>query len=189
VLKAFHGTTSVAIKTRIANGSSQSSFDIVSATGGGGGTITINGATYHVVLAPPNLYLKLNAVALRTLTENASASTVFAGKWLQTTSSDPKYTSFVSLLDFSVLAQKVTTSDTYTKGRVTTFHGKSAVTLHVGGTSPNTVYVAATGTPYLLGSVNTGATHGETRYTKYGSAKPPRAPSKSVSLSRLQQAG
>ena len=157
----------------------------MSAQGEGGGTISSGGATFTIVVDPPNVYLRADQASWTKLAGSAVAGQLFAGKWLQTTTADPNFGSFATLLDAAKLTQQITATGTITKGAVTTFHGKQAVPLK---NKNGTLYVAATGSPYILGIVGSGTKNGgQLLFTQYGSAKVPSAPSNSISLAQLQQ--
>ena len=183
---ATGASTAVAISGTVVNGGKRTSLNIVSAHGAGGGTITTGGATINVVVSPPNVYLKADKASWAKLTGSAAAGQLFAGKWLQTTTADQNFGSLAGLLDTTTLTQSITAAGTVTKGAVTTFRGRKAVPLK--GGNNGTLYVAATGSPYILGLVGTGPKKGsQVLFTQYGTAKVPSAPSNSVSLSQLQQ--
>jgi hypothetical protein len=182
---ATGATTAVRISGTVTSGGKPTSLNIVSAQGAGGGTITSGGATINIVVAPPNVYLEADKKSWTKLAKSAVAGQLFAGKWLQTTTADPNFGSFAQLLDAGTLTQQITATGTVTKGGVTTFHGKQAVPLKG---KKGTLYVAATGSPHILGIVGSGAKDGgQLLFTQYGSAKVPSAPSNAISLSQLQQ--
>ena len=54
-------------------------------------------------------------------------------------------------------------------------------------TKASVAYVAATGKPYVLGMVRTGAKRGELVFSQFGTAKVPKAPSHTIDLSQLEQ--
>jgi len=177
----------VKISGTVTNGGKPTSLNIVSAQGAGGGTITSGGATINIVVVPPNVYLKADKASWTKLANSAVAGQLFAGKWLQTTTADKDFGSFAQLLDAATLTQQITANGTVTKGAVTTFHGKKAVPLR-DASANGTLYIAASGSPYILGLVGSGAKRGsQLLFTQYGSAKVPSAPSNAISLAQLQQ--
>ena len=182
---ATGATTAVKISGTVTTGGKPTSLNIVSAQGAGGGTISTGGATFNIVVVPPNVYLKADKASWTKLAGSAAAGQLFAGKWLQTTTADPNFGSFATLLDAAKVTQQITATGTITKGAVTTFHGKQAVPLK---NNKGTLYVAATGSPYILGIVGSGAKNGgQLLFTQYRSAKIPTAPSNAISLAQLQQ--
>jgi hypothetical protein len=182
---ATGATTTVKISGTVTSGGKQTSLNIVSAQGSGGGTITTGGATISIVVVPPNVYLKADNASWTKLAGSAAAGQLLADKWLQTTTADQNFGSFAKLLDAGTLTQQITATGTVSKGGVTTFHGKQAVPLK---SKKGTLYVAAAGTPYILGIVgNTAKDGGQVLFTQYGSATVPSAPSDAVSLAQLEQ--
>jgi hypothetical protein len=164
----------------------RASLNVVTGQAAGGGTITTSGATINIIVIPPNLYLKADKASWTKLAKSAAAGQLFADRWLQTTTSDQSFGSFGNLLDTSKLTQDITTTGRITKGAVTTFHGKQAVPLT--GTKNGTLYVAATGQPYILGLVGTGTKKGsEILFTNYGTAQVPAAPSDAINVDQLEQ--
>jgi hypothetical protein len=184
---ATGATTTVRISGTVTSSGKQTSLNIVSAQGSGGGTITTGGATFNIVVVPPNVYLKAEKASWTKLAGSAATGQLLANKWLQTTTADQDFGSFAKLLDAGKLTQQITATGTVTKGGVSTFHGKQAVPLK---SKKGTLYVAATGTPYILGIVGNGAKDGgQLLFTQYGSATVPSAPTDAISLSQLEQTG
>ena len=184
---ATKASASVAISGTAIDKGKRFSFNIVSSRGGaGGGTITSGGATFTIVVSPPKVYLKADKASWNKLSGSPAAGQLFADKWFQTTTANRDFRSFAGLVDSTKLTQRITANDSLTKGAVTTFHGRKAVPLRDG--TDGTLYVAATGTPYILGLVGTGAQRGsQILFSDYGSAKVPSAPTNVISLSQLQE--
>jgi hypothetical protein len=165
------------------------SLDLVSGHGSGGGTIRRDGSTIRIVVHPPNVYLKADAASWTKLAGTPAAGQLLAGKWLQTTTDDSDFGSFAKLLDASALADGITSTGAVTKGKTTTYRGKKAIPL-VDGDENGTLYVAATGAPYILGVVGSGSKQGsEIRFTQYDTAKIPAEPSNSISVSAQKSSG
>jgi hypothetical protein len=185
-LQATGQVSSVRIVGTITTSTQTVSLNIVSAHGAGGGTMSLNGATFGIIVAPPNVYLKSDAASWTKVTSNKLAGQLFADKWLQTTTADKNYGGLTNLFDVSTLMQTSSTDGPITKGRVTSYRGTKAVPLK-DATKGSVVYVAATGKPYVLGIVGTGKNHGEVVLSHFGTAKVPSAPRRSIDLSQLEQ--
>jgi len=185
---ATSASSAVRVSGTVVKGGQRTTLNIVSARGGGGGTITTAGATLTIVVVPPNVYMKADKSSWTKLAKSAAAGQLFAGKWLQTTTADANFGSFAQLLDTGTLTQQITSSGKITKGPVTTFRGKQAVPLNDSSGNGGTLYVAATGTPYILGLAGTGA-HKSSQivFTQYGTAPVPNAPTTAISLAQLEQ--
>jgi len=180
------------ISGTIVQGSSRIVLDIVSDHGSGGGSLTQNGAKLDLVVTPPSIYLKGSAASWKKITGSAAAAKLFAGKWLQTTTSNSDFGSFGQLFDIATVADQLAKPQgTVVKGATTKYHGQTAIQLFSkSATSPGTLYVAATGTPYVLGIVGTGKKNrGELRFSQYDTAKLPAAPTGAIDLDQLEQSG
>jgi hypothetical protein len=162
------------------------SLDVVSAHGSGGGKISTNGATFQIILVPPAIYMKADAATWTKVAGSKAAGQLFAGKWLQTTTANEDFASFSSLFDVSAMMQSTSTEGPLTKGPVASYRGTKAIPLK-SETKGSVAYVAATGQPYVLGMVGTGAKRGEIVLSEFGTAKVPKAPSHSIDLSQLEQ--
>jgi hypothetical protein len=166
------------------------SLKIASGHGSGGGTVFLDGAQLDLVVASPNVYLRGTADSWTKLSGNPTAAALLGEKWVQSTTADQDFAAIAALTDTSGLASMLTVSGTLTKGRVTKFQGHKAIPLHDdGGSSPGTLYVAATGTPYPLGVVSDAAQAGRVVFSRYGKARIPAPPAQSVSMSQLLAAG
>jgi hypothetical protein len=180
---ATAATPSLAMKGTVSNGTNRVTLNVVSAHGSGGGKMFVNGAAFEIVVVPPNLYLRADAATWTKLAGTEAAGQLLAGKWLQTTTADEKFGSFTKLLDTSTMTQSTTT---VTKGPVTTFKKHPAIPLHQADGN-GTLYVAATGTPYILGIDGSGDSQGQIVFSQFGTAKAPAAPRSSISIDQLQQ--
>ena len=121
-----------------------------------------------------------------------AAATELADQWLQTTTTNASFGSLAVFVDVSTLtAQLGKPAGKVSKGRTTTFDSKAAIPLlndHAG--TGSTLYVAATGKPYILGLTNTQAKQrGKLTFSNFGKAAAPAVPSGSISLSKLEAAG
>ena len=184
---ATNGTSTVTISGTVVTGGHRVSLNIVSGHGAGGGTISRDGETFRVVVTPPNIYMTADAATWTKVAGNAAAGQLLADKWIQTTTDNTDFGDFSRLVDISALTRTMTPTGTLSRGAVTTYRGKRAIPL-IDHTSkdPGTMYVAATGRPYILGIVSPkGKSH--LLFSHYGSAQPPAAPTTSISLSQLQQ--
>jgi len=187
---ATSGADTARISGAIVQGSSRIVLDIVSDHGSGGGSLTQNGAKLDLVVVPPSIYLKGSAASWKKITSSSTAAKLFADKWLQTTTSNSDFGSFGQLFDLATLAGQIAEPQgTVVKGATTKYHGQPAIQLlSKSKTDPGTLYVAATGKPYVLGIVGTGKKNqGELRFSQYDTAKLPAAPTGAIDLDQLEQ--
>jgi hypothetical protein len=184
---ATAASTSLHIQGTIIKKAQRMSLNISSGNGSGGGIISTGPATINVIVVAPDVYLNADAASWNTLAKSTSAGQLLAGKWIQTTTTDENFGSFSKLLDPETLVQQITSTGKITKGPVTTFRGQPAIPLRDGAHN-GTLYVAATGQPYILGLVGSGSSKGSTViFSQYGTASIPSAPANPVSLTSLQQ--
>lgn len=158
-------------------------LDIVDGPGRGGGSITIGGSTVQMVLDRPRFYLKTTPEVVQQLTGSQQAAAQDANRWLQTSASDSSIVTLTPLLDISQLpSTSVAFAGIPTRQRITSFRGHQAIPVAdpLGG---DTVYVAATGKPYILGIKGAGRTGGSTlSFTDYDHARVPAPPPSAVTL-------
>ncbi|MDQ6782017.1 MAG: hypothetical protein M3063_00925 [Actinomycetota bacterium] len=156
-------------------------LDIVAAPSRGGGTIMSGKTVLNLVLEGASIYVKTDAATVQTLSGSAATASTDANRWLQTTSTDSKFTGLSQLLDITKLPQDFAFRGVPTKQSATTFAGVAVVPVF-DPTSGGTLYVAATGRPYIIGIK--GATSGGSQLTfdHYGSAKVPPAPANPIML-------
>jgi hypothetical protein len=110
-----------------------------------------------------------------------------AGRWLKTTTANQDFADLTNLLDISKLASALTPSGALTKGAPTTFNKVAVVPLHDTGAKGGTLYVAATGKPYMIAVRGGGTEPGTVTFSQYGTAKVPSPPAGAINLSQLQQ--
>lgn len=185
---ASEKASTVRIVGQVAESGSVTKFNLVAGHAQGGGTLTESGSTFDVVLHSPKVYLKADK-ATWTKLENAAVAGLLANRWLQTTTANKEFVDLVQLVDIRGLISQLSPSGKLVKGATTTFDGQSAIPLEDRGQAQGTLYVAATGAPYILGLVGSGADKGTLRFDKYGSAAVPKAPSGSLNLDQLEGSG
>lgn len=186
--QATANAASVHVAGGISQGGDRVQLNLDVGHGNGGGMVSQSGQSFQIVLKGSAVYLKAPAATLSKLA-GPSAAQLLAGKWLQTTTANPDFTDLVSLLDVSKLVSALSSHGTLVRGSATTFHGASAVPLTDNGGNKGTLFVAATGKPYILGVTGGGAKKGTIIFDQYGSAQAPPAPANAINLDKLQQSG
>jgi len=184
--QAMAQLSSVRLAGSITSGAKRISLNIVSSHGSGGGTMAVNGARFTMVVVPPDVYMRSDAASWTKLAHNKVAGQLFAGKWLHTTTADKDFGGLSNLFDLSTFTNTSSADGPITKGPIRSYRGTKAIPL-ADTTKGSVVYVAATGTPYVLGIVGTGKNRGEVVLSQFGTAKVPRAPRSSIDLSELEQ--
>lgn len=150
----------------------------------GGGTVTVSGATLDVVVSGTTIYLKADRQSWQKLTNSASEAQLLAGRWIKAPTSNPDFSELASVADQKQLLGGITPEGSMTKRSGTTdWNGQPTVVL-VDSTG-STIYVAATGAPYILYAQNTSRSQGgqgSVTLDQYGSASVPAVPSGAISL-------
>lgn len=182
---ATGATSSVHIAGKVNSGGSVVQLDVVADHGRGGGTIVEGGMTFQTVLDGKTVYLRADA-ATWTKAANASVAGLLAEKWLKTTTDNQDFSEFGSLLDISQLVSQFSAHGTLTKGSVTTYDGVSVVPVTDHETDGGTVYVANTGSPYIVALVGTGNNGGSLHFNQYGTATVPAVPAGAIDLNALE---
>lgn len=189
---ATAGASTVRISGSINQAGARTSLNVVAGHGEGGGVLFQQGNRFQLIVHGSDLFLKAPAATWTAFSSGEDpasakiAAQLFGGKWVRMSTTDPEFGGMAKLFEISSFAENAGDLSAVTKGAVTTFHGARAIPLHEDA-DQSTVYVAATGTPYMLGRTATGTNPGSIVFSQYGSAKVPPAPAHSVDLSALQQ--
>jgi hypothetical protein len=156
-------------------------FNLSLSKTGGGGSVSVNGATLQVVVAKGTLYIKADEKSWLKLTGSSATAELVANKWIKVPATNADFKDFADLTitkDFT--SQFLTGLGTVSLvPGTTTFHGHEAVVL----TDPqgDKLYVAATGTPYILRIQAKGA-GGELTFSDFGDAPLPAVPTNAITL-------
>jgi hypothetical protein len=169
-------------------GGSTISFNLVVGHGQGGGTLDNAGETFDIVVHKKKVYLEAPK-ATWTKLANSAAAEVLANRWLYTTTANQDFADFANLLEIVQLTNQFTPSGTLFKKGTTTFDGQPAIPLFDSGVGGGTLYVAARGTPYILGLTGTKANPGRLLFSEYNTAKVPPAPKNAINFDELESGG
>ena len=175
---------SVHVVGTINNSGTTTSINMVVGHGQGGGTLTDGGANFDIVVHQGKVYLKAGK-ATWTKLANASAATLLANRWLQTTTSNPDFAQLVQVVDIAKLTNTLSPGGKLVKEGNATFHGQPAIGL-LDTSKGGTLYVAARGVPYILGIAGAKAKQGGVQFNQYNSAKVPPAPKGAIDLNQLE---
>ena len=187
ILRDAQAATASASSVRVSGsgtfGGKPISLDIVSSAAGGGGTMTVNGAELDVVAGKGNVYLKASSSSWTALGAPASAGSILAGKWWSAPASNSNFAQLARLLSVAALVRQLEPTGTITKGGTTTVDGQSVIPLR--DSTGATLYVDATGKPYIQSISAPRNQPGQIRFSQYGTARPPAIPKGATSLSAL----
>jgi hypothetical protein len=154
---------------------------------GGSGTVASKGLRFAVTRIGPVAYFTGTQGFYRHFTNHAGI-VLLNGRWLQVPASDPRFRSFAQLTDMSaLLGQILKPTGAVVKAGTRTVDGVRVIALR--DTSHGTLYVAATGTPYPVEIVNTGAHAGIVRFDQWNRTITLHAPANPVRLYQLANAG
>ncbi len=189
--QATSGASSVHVSGSGTSSGTALSIDAVLGHGRGGGTVSVNGATFDTVLDGQEIYLKADAASWsKVLSGNTAVASLLSDKWLKTTASNQDFSDFVSLLDISKFVSSLQPSGTVTKESPTSLGGVPVIPLKDNGPDGGLLYAAAHGPPYIV-AINGGASgdRGTIHFDQYNSATLPTAPSGAVDLNALANQG
>lgn len=179
-LKSFH------ISGSVTDSGQKIGLDlVVESSGPGGGTMTMNGSSFQLVVNGSKIYFKGDQSFWQKVGGvNSSVAGLLAGKWVTGVPGSSDLQSFAQLTNVdsfvSGLASGSDNGSSGSKGSVTTFHGQSALPIK---SSDGTAYVAASGKPYLLGLQ--GGSQGSLTFDQFNSATAPSVPSNAVDFGNL----
>jgi hypothetical protein len=153
-------------------------LDVVAGQGRGGGTITSGTNTVDLILANKTVvYLKTSDAAfLASLVGSAATARGDVNRWLQSASTNRTLTGLGQLLDITRLPQSMYFTGVPTKQHTTTFAGVSVIPV-IDPKGGGTLYVAASGKPYIIGIKGAPKSGGATlTFDHYGVAQVPPPP-------------
>jgi hypothetical protein len=154
---------------------------------GGSGTVASTGLRFEVTRIGRAAYFTGTQGFYRHFTNHAGI-VLLNGRWLKVPANDPRFTSFAALTDMNaLLGQILKPAGAVVKAGTKTVGGVRVVGLR--DTSHGTLYVAATGTPYPVEIVTTGAHAGSVRFDQWNRTITLHAPANPVRLGQLANAG
>ena len=178
---ATKAATSVRVAGSVSLNGGRVTLDIVATHHGGGGSVSEGGATIHTIVTGTTVYLMADRASWQALTHSAAAARELAGRWVESPAANSSFGSLTKLFDLTDLISSLRSTGTLTKGKVTTFGGRRVVP--VTASKGGTLYVDATGTPYIRAIEKSGT--GEVRFEQYNTAKAPPAPRRATPLSHI----
>jgi hypothetical protein len=151
---------------------------------GGRGTVSTNGLVVRVTRIGNAVYLTSSSAFYRHFT-NAAGIHLLQGRWLKVPVTDSRFGTFSSATDAQAwLAAILQPKGTVVKAGTRTLRGVAMIGLR-DSSGGGTLYVAATGPPYPLELVQTGAHHGVVSFDHWGRSVVLKAPQHPVYLTQL----
>jgi hypothetical protein len=151
---------------------------------GGRGTVSTNGLVIRVVRIGTAAYLSSSNAFYRQFTD-AAGMHLLEGRWLKVPISNARFGAFGDLTDMqALLATILQPKGAVVKAGTQTLHGNSVIGLR-DSSGGGTLYVAATGPPFPVELVQSGAHHGVVDFDHWGGPVVLRAPGHPVYLVQL----
>ena len=175
-VKSFHVVGMVGGK------STASSFSLSLSATGGGGEVSVPGATLKLVVAAGTVYIKANEASWLKLTGSRSTAQLVANRWIKAPASNADFSNFADLTittDFVAGFFPGASTHISEAAGTTTWHGEKVILL----TDPqgDKLYVAATGAPYML-YVQGKSSQDSLTFSEFGHAQLPAVPANAISL-------
>jgi len=183
--RSTESASSVHIAGRVTSGTDNIVLNLIDSPARSGGTISDNGATFQLILSGATIYLKGSAATMSKLAGDSAAGQLLGGKWLETSKDNKDFGSLAGLFNLSKLIQSIQPQGTLHKGSVTTIDGQSAIAL-TDSSHKGTLYVAASGSPYMIELVGGSGEAGTITFDQYRSARPPATPRGAINLDQLE---
>jgi hypothetical protein len=159
-------------------------LDLYLAAKGGRGTVSTNGLRIRVTRIGNAAYLSSSNAFYRQFT-NAAGMHLLQGRWLKVPVSNARFGAFGDLTDMqALLATILQPKGAVVKAGTQTLHGIAVIGLR-DSTGGGTLYIAATGPPFPVELVQSGAHHGVVTFDHWGGPVVLRAPGHPVYLTQL----
>lgn len=169
-------------------GQTSVSVDLHLARTGGSGRVSASGIAFKVTRIGKAVYFTGNEGFYRQFT-NAAGLRLLDGRWLKVPVTDKRFGSFSGLTDMTgMLNQLLHPSGTVTKVGTKTIGGQRVIGLR-DSANGGILYVAASGVPYPVEVVSTGAHAGQVLLDHWNQQIALTAPTRPVYLTELQRAG
>jgi hypothetical protein len=157
------------------------SFSLSLSATGGGGDISVPGATLQIVVSAGTVYIKANKASWLKLTVSQATAQMVANHWIKEPASNTDFSNFVDLTittDFVTEFFPSAGAEISRASGTVTWHRAKVILLT--DSEGDTLYVAATGAPYLL--YVQGKSSQSLTFSDFGDAQLPAVPSNAISL-------
>ena len=169
-------------------GQTSVAVDLHLSRSGGSGRVSASGLAFKVTRIDKAVYFTGNEGFYRQFT-NAAGIRLLDGRWLKVPVTDRHFASFSGLTNMTgLLGQLLHPSGTVTKIGMRTVDGRPVIALR-DSANGGVLEIAASGVPYPVEVVNTGAHAGEVRFDHWNQSITLTAPPRPVYLTELQKAG
>jgi hypothetical protein len=185
-IAAASAAKGVHVSGAIVTGKQRLTLDLRIVQGTGGvGTITEQGLSFHFVRIDGKAYIKGTDAFYKQFAGAATAA-LLHGKWLEADATKGDFASLTGLTDIAKLIQQgLASHGTLRNARETTYKGQKAIAID-DTAKHGTLYVAATGPPYPVAIVNSGASEpGTVTFDDWNTTVSIVAPKGAIDLSKL----
>jgi hypothetical protein len=159
------------------------SLNLSMSPGRGGGSIQMPGVTMELVLAAGTVYIKADEKSWLKLTGSQTTAELVANRWIKAPVTNSDFSSIAELADSRKFIGTLSPPGKISRlPGTTTLYGRKTLVLVT--SAGNKVYIAGTGTPYLLAAIQDQASdeQGFLRFTDFGDAPMPAVPTNAISL-------
>jgi hypothetical protein len=185
VTNAVQGAKSVHLSGTVNSDSSDIGFDVTVGSAAAKGTLTVSGNEIKLVRVGDAAYFSGSDDFYRMVGGSDAAVDLLRGRWLKVPSSDSRFQSFSEFTDKAKLfSSMLDASGTVSKAGVRTYNGQKVIVLHDSG-GDGDLYVAASGKPYPVAIVSTGAKHAAITFSGWNAPVDVTAPDDAIDLSQL----
>jgi len=167
------------------------SLDLSAATNDHGqGSVTVNGQQIKLIRLGPTVYMSASN-KFWSQSVSPTAAQLFAGKWIAGPVTNKDFASLGKFLDYPTLMNQLLggAASSVVYAGTTTYQGRKVTVLKnkpSGGSGTGTVYVAASGQPYILRISQTGgSSNGTITFSAYNVQPNPSAPQGSINFEQL----
>ncbi len=179
---AMKGVKSFHVVGMVGGKATASSFSLSLSATGGGGDVSVPGATLKLVVAAGTVYIRANEASWLKLTGSQATAQMVANRWIKAPASNTDFSNFAALTittDFVAEFFPGTATHISKAGGIVTVHGKKTILL----TDPegDSLYVAAIGRPYML-YVQGKNLQDLLTFNDFGDAQLPAVPANAISL-------
>jgi hypothetical protein len=106
------------------------------------GTVTVEGATFEILVTGEDFLMKGDKEAWTTITGEAGAGEVFAGRWVKVPTDDEDFEDLEGLADWGLFVEKIFTPDgSFSKGETKQIDGVEVIGLVDDGKDGGTLWI------------------------------------------------
>ncbi len=188
-IQATKGANSARVVGTVVQGNQTTSLDLTAASNDHGqGSVTVNGQQIRLIRLGPTVYMSASK-RFWSQTVSPTAAQLFAGKWIAGPVTNKDFASLGKFLDYPTLMNQLLggRANSVVNAGTTTYRGRKVIVLkNKSSGGSGTVYVAASGQPYILRISQTGgSSNGSITFSAYNVQPNPSAPRGAIDFEQL----